>query len=263
MGKKMNKAPVYFAIVQIRFNAIQKMDFFAANIQDKFRKTDFPDAHTAVLNTLNLNFGGSQQELSQVPMTQLTQHTYSNFDRTACFVLDSSSLTFQTTEYDNYETFSETFLRGLNIVNTEINGIDFVERLGLRYLDAFRAGTDDKIEDYLNSHVTGLHGTPGAKIAHTFTESVYVKQDVNVTARVIIMDRQFGFPLDVQPGSLAVGERFKSISGVHSMLDIDCSILKRDKFDKALVKANLEKIHDEVDRSFNDVTTKHARKVWK
>ena len=93
MSKKMKNAPVYFTIIQARFNSIQKMDEFATNIQEKFRKTEFPDAQTVILNTLNLNFGNPSEAVqAQAPNRQLTQHTYSNFERTACFVLDSSSL---------------------------------------------------------------------------------------------------------------------------------------------------------------------------
>jgi uncharacterized protein (TIGR04255 family) len=38
MARKMTRAPVYFAIMQARFNPILALDSYAPQIQERFRK---------------------------------------------------------------------------------------------------------------------------------------------------------------------------------------------------------------------------------
>src|SRR2546430_1267022 len=110
MGRKMNNAPVYFAIVQARFNPILALDSYAPAIQDSLRR-QFPDAQKGTLNTFNLALNpaldGGQ---SQVPVSRVTRYTFLNAGRTAGFILDQGTLSYQTTDYDVFETFSDTFL---------------------------------------------------------------------------------------------------------------------------------------------------------
>ena len=264
MGEKLSNAPVYFTIVQVRFNSIPKMDSFAPNIQEKFRKATFPDAQTNTLSTLNLSFGVSDAVGQQpIPLKQQTQHTYSNFENSACFILDQSSLTFQTTRYDTFETFSETFLMGLKLVNEAVEGIDFVDRIGIRYLNAFKAQGEESIVSYLNAKVVGLFGEAESQTTHSFTETVYVRNKKNIVARSIILNGPFSFPLDVQPGALKVAERFKKISETHGALDIDGSTIERQKFDMASVTEELQLVHNEVEAAFTAIVLPHALEVWK
>ena len=264
MGEKLSKAPVYFTIVQVRFNAIPRMDTFAPNIQEKFRKASFSDAQTNTLSTLNLSFGMSDGVGQQpIPLRQQTQHTYSNFESKACFILDQSSLTFQTTEYDTFESFSETFLMGLGLVNEGVEGIDFVDRIGFRYLNAFKARDNESITTYLNAKVVGLFSEVEIQTSHSFTETVYVRNKKNILARTIILNGRFSFPLDVQPGALKVADRFTKISDTHGALDIDGSTMERQKFNMASVATELKLVHDEIEVAFTKIVSPHALEVWK
>lgn len=263
MGEKLRNAPVYFTIIQVRFNTIQKMDSFAPNIQEKFRKASFSDAQTNTLNTLNLSFGMSDAPAQQpIPLKQQTQHTYSNFENTACFILDQSSLTFQTTEYDTFKTFSETFLDGLKFVDEVVEGIDFVDRIGIRYLNAFKARDNESITAYLNTKVVGLFDEAEIKTSHSFTETVYSRNRKNIVARTIILNGPFSFPFDVQPGALKVGDRFRKISETHGALDIDGSNIERLKFGLTSLAAELNSVHDEIEVAFTKIVSPHALKIW-
>jgi uncharacterized protein (TIGR04255 family) len=55
MARKMTHAPVYFAIIQARFNPILALDSYAPQIQEHFRKHGFPDAQRGALAAFNLN----------------------------------------------------------------------------------------------------------------------------------------------------------------------------------------------------------------
>ena len=68
-----------------------------------------------------------------MPVEQTTRYTFLNIERTAGFVLDQAALSFQTTAYDVFESFSAAFLAGLRTVH-EVVDLSYTERLGVRYL---------------------------------------------------------------------------------------------------------------------------------
>jgi uncharacterized protein (TIGR04255 family) len=93
MGQKMNNAPVYFAIVQARFNPILALDSYAPVIQDNLRRHGFPDAQQGTLNTFNLTLNpqiGSAQ--GEVPISRVTRYNFLNTEKTAGFILDQGAL---------------------------------------------------------------------------------------------------------------------------------------------------------------------------
>lgn len=263
MGEKLSKAPVYFTIAQVRFNSVQKMDSYAPDIQEKFRKEAYSDAQTVTLNGLNFDIGVNDAPFQMpIPIRQ-TQHTYSNFDKTECFILDQSSLTYQATEYRGFETFSESFLKGLVFVDDVVEGLDFVDRIGMRYLNAFKARNSEPIAEYLNPKVTGLFDDSQKQISHSFSETVYKRNDKDIIARTIILSGKFNFPFDAQPGALAVDNRFKEISGIHSTLDIDSSTSTRQRFSIDLVTHELKLIHNEIESAFKEIVSHKALEIWK
>lgn len=263
MSKKLSRAPVFFTIIQARFNAIPKLNEFAPSIQEKFGKCGYSDSQTSILRTLNISFATpSDSSPQQEPINSLTQFTSSNFKLTESLILDHSSLTLQTTEYDTFEKLSKSFLDALRIVHELVGGIAFIDRLGLRYLNTFKGKNDEKITNYVCEGVVGLFDSPERQVSHTFTETVYKRENASVTARAILRDGPFGFPADVQPGSMTVGSRFKEIMGIHAMLDIDCSTLSREIMDWENVVAGLRNIHDQAEDAFKKLTTDRAREVW-
>src|SRR5437868_6375387 len=132
--KKMIHAPVYFAIVQARFNPILALDSYAPQIQERFRKHGFPDAQKGVLATFNLNLAApTEGSPPQVPVAQTARYTFCNMGRTAGYILDQGALSFQTTEYEVFDTFSDRFRQGLQGVHDAVD-LSYTDRIGFRYL---------------------------------------------------------------------------------------------------------------------------------
>ena len=57
MGRKLSQAPVFFTLVQVRFNPILALDSYVPKIQDELRRQGYPDAQKGVMATFNLNVG--------------------------------------------------------------------------------------------------------------------------------------------------------------------------------------------------------------
>lgn len=263
MGRKLRNAPVYFTIVQARFNPILALDTYAPQVQESLRKQGYPDAQKGVLTTFNLTLG-SPREIppSQVPVDQTTRYTFLNIERTAGFVLDQGALSFQTTEYDVFESFLAAFLTGLRIIH-EVVDLSYTERLGVRYLDAVFPRTGETLPSYLNESLLGLSGKiEGHQLVHAFSETVGRMGAITIVARAIVQDGPIGFPPDLQPGNLVVAERFRARVGLHAILDIDGSYDQRERFDLDRVREHLTDIHEQITKSFKTSVTPHALDVW-
>lgn len=262
MGQKMTHAPVYFAIVQARFNPIMALDSYAPQIQEQFRKHGFPDAQKGVLATVNLSQAApADGGTPQVPVSQATRYTFCNMDKTAGFILDPGALSFQTTEYDVFETFSAQFQSGLKAVHEAVE-LSYTDRIGFRYLDAVFPRANENLADYLSPCVLGLADKFGGSSLYSFSETKLRSGEANILARVMIQDGAVGFPPDLLPQILNLAERFKVLGGRHAILDTDGAFEGRESFNLDRVSNRLDTIHREIAKAFSATVTPDAIKAW-
>lgn len=262
MGTKMRSAPVYFTIAQVRFNPILTLDAYVPQIQERLRKEGFPDVQKAFVATINLNVAPpNEASAPQVPFIQTTRHVFGNMGRTSGFILDQGALSFQATEYDVFESFSSDFLKGLEAVNEAVS-LSYTERIGLRYLDAVFPKSGETLRDYLCGSMLGLTEKLEDTIVHAFSETLVKKDNVNVRSRVIIQQGEVGFPPDLQPMTLNLGERFRQLRGPHAIIDTDGWSESRDAFSVERVREQLILIHSGIERTFRASVTENALKAW-
>ena len=264
MGTKMKAAPVYFTIAQVRFNPILSLEAYAAQIQDRLRKEGFPDFKKGFLATINLNVNvapSSEGSPPQLPMAQTTRYLFGNMESTSGFILDQGALSFQTTEYDVFETFMADFLKGLQAVNEGVS-LTYTDRIGLRYLDAVFPKSGETIRDYLSASILGLTEKIDDTIVHSFSETLVRRENVNVRSRVIIQEGEMGFPPDLQPMTLKVGERFGQLRGRHAIIDTDGWSESRETFNLDRIREQLGLIHAGIDKTFRASVTEGALKAW-
>ena len=169
------------------------------------------------MNTFNLTLGPPLDGVAQgqVPVSQVARYEFLNAERTSGFILDQGALSFQTTDYDVFETFSKQFLIGLEIVHKAVE-LSYTDRLGLRYLDAVFPNIDENLSIYLNERMLGLSEYDGSQIVQSFSETVFRVRDTNMTARAVIQDGPLGFPPDLLPHPLVLHEHFQSLKGKHA-----------------------------------------------
>jgi uncharacterized protein (TIGR04255 family) len=237
---------------------------YAPQIQEHFRKHDFPDAQKGVLTTLSLNLPpppAGEQSAPQLPVAQTTRYTFQNMGRTAGFILDPGALTFQTTEYDVFDTLSREFQRGVEIVHAAV-GLSFTDRIGFRYLDAVFPKANETLADYLSPTVLGLGQHFRETMIHSLSETRLRSADNQVIARVIIQDGEVGLPPDLAPGSLTIAERFRGLRGRHAILDTDGFFETREPFSLDHIRDHLRVIHDEIAKAFQATVTPRAIKAW-
>lgn len=263
MGKKLSKAPVYYTVVQVQFNPILDIDSFVPVIQSKLREKGFPDFKQEVVQRLVLPLIGPDASASSAPaLSRQSRYSFGNMEGQTNFLLDANGFTLQTSAYETFNVFAEQFLAGLSIVNSELK-LAFVERIGLRYLDAVLPKEGENcLKAYLVPEVLGLSQHLGGKLTHSFSETLTETDAGQLISRVLIREGGIGLPEDlaIQPPQLA--PRFTQWNGLHAIIDTDAFRMSREVFDLTQVKTHLTALHASVGQSFKATVTEHALKVW-
>jgi len=265
MGKKMNNAPVYFVLAQIRFNAVLTLDSYIPAIQDSLRKAGYADFAKSVTTTVNLNLD-LPAAINQMPVGQLLRYLFLDEGKTSGFILDQTSLTFETTDYDTFEPFAVAFSAGLKTVHDSVGGLNFSERIGLRFLDAVTARAGEKITDYFAPSLIGLYDKLNKReLKHVVSETWSTSDKFNLMCRAIIQNQSVkgvSFAPDLIPVVLQVAEKFREISGIYGIFDTDAWYENRQKFDLANIEKLLGDLHGDVRGYFDKMVTPHALDVW-
>lgn len=262
MGQKMKNAPVYFTIARVQFNPILDLESYVSAIQASLRH-EYPDFNRAHTSTFVIAPGSSGDAPVPAQQSQSVRFLFTSMDRTAGLILDSTSLAFQTTAYAGFDSFSAALLRGLDVLN-KVVGLTYVERIGLRYLDAVYPSEEETLSQYLIPEVLGLSEKLGGTLAHSFSETQAQNTTGIVVARIIIQDGPVGFPPDLASvgPSLNLASRFSQLRGRRAIIDTDARFERRESFEVSAVESRIEALHDEVDRAFRSLVTEHALHTW-
>ncbi len=230
------------------------------------RKAGYPDYRRSFQVAFNLatNITPDGTATEAPPLQKLDQFHFSDLENTSGFVLLANALAFQTTAYETFEQFSTEMRRGLEILTEAVGGLSFVERVGLRYLDAVVPTSGENINQYLASEVLGLPAKMiDHKFAYSFAESTLQVDGIGqVIARTIIQNSSLTLPPDLNVTQLKVAERFRSFTGEHAVLDTDGSLIARKPFDLDGLQRSLIDIHGLIVEAFHAMTTDHARAIW-
>lgn len=257
MGRLSNP-PVYFTLAQVRFNRLLKLSDFLPNIQECLRQERFPDFTTHKQFGLEVNFQNGAP--APLPVT-VERYQFGDTEKTHAFLLDQESLTLQSTDYGDFETFSKNFMLGLGILHEAVR-LDYVERIGLRYLDRVSPQKGDDLYQYLAPGIAGLSRKLPGEPVHSYSESVNVVRDIKLLSRVIIQSGPLSFPPDIVPSQMKVNAKLAEYVGLHAILDNDGSVEGRRVFSSEAVREQLTAIHDVIGEAFRTAASEHAFKIW-
>jgi len=265
MGKKMSNAPVYFTVVQVRFNPVLNLDNYLTSIQEQMRTAHFPDFKRETIQQLVMQFapaaeGGQPPAPSFSPRARCV---FGDINQTTEFILEHNALALQTVNYDTSGSFFETFLKGMEIVNNVLK-LDFIERIGLRYFDAVIPRADKSLADYLIPGVLGLSHTLDGQLAHSFTETVTMPPGgAQLVSRIIVQNGKVGLPPEIAPLAPKIKLKFTEPEGRHAILDTDAFYQKREVFALDVIGSKLSDLHTEIEKSFKATVTNFALDEWK
>jgi uncharacterized protein (TIGR04255 family) len=264
MGTKMSNAPVFYALAQVRFNTIALLDQYVPKIQDTFRKAGYPDFQKMVVASISVSAGAGD---NQIPaFQQQVRYQFLNEGKTAGFVVDPAGITFQTTDYDTFAPFSAALFVGVRIMHSTLE-LSYSERIGMRMLDAVTPREGEKLSKYLTPSVLGLTEELGEEtLIHSISETRTQRGKAILVSRAIIQkqtEKGVSFAQELHPVPIEVAPKFKEVTGIYGIIDTDCWVEERTKFQPDSLEKTLGSLHDEINVSFAHMVTPHALDVWK
>jgi uncharacterized protein (TIGR04255 family) len=258
MSAPLKNPPVYFTVAQVRFNPILKLADFLPTIQEGFRHARFPDFIKRT--TIGISVEVKDGQVTPTPQA-VDRYFFGNAAKTHNFILEANSLTFQSTDYGRFESFSHEFLKGLARIH-EVVQLDFTERVGLRYLDKIVPLADDDLREYLVHEALGLSAKLGGDPVHSFCETMTVVRGIRLVSRAITQSGPLAFPPDLSPLGLEVAERFKVDRKMYAILDNDGFFEGREPYSADAIRDHLDKIHELIRTAFRSIATDYAFKRW-
>lgn len=255
----MSSAPLIYTLAQVKFNPIEQMVESVPQFQNLLRLNGYPDfrADSQVAWTLRQLDKGKQELKSQ----QNARWSFSNTQRMEGYLLSSDALTFHTTQYDSFADFSKKLIDGLGWLHETI-GLSYIERIGLRYLNAIVPDNTKTLIDYLHPSLLGFSSIIEATLKHNFTEIMAEVANGTLVARAVIIEGGVAIPPDLAPLQLETQQKFSTLTGKTAMLDIDHFLNSRFDFDLQPVKDQLLKSNDAINNTFHAAITDHARDAW-
>ncbi|HAT1602169.1 TIGR04255 family protein [Raoultella ornithinolytica] len=259
MGIKLNSAPVYYTLAQVQFNPILDLETYMPLIQAEMRKAHFPDFKREVIQQFMMPMDPGQ--IAPPSAATQTRYLFGDINSTSSFVLDNNALVLQCTNYDTFETFLATLLQGLKTLD-RILQLDFVERIGVRYLDAVQPKDGETLKDYLIPEVLGLSMYGVGSLQQSFSETGAFTPAGQLISRVIIRDGQVGLPMELNALAPTIAPRFMEKNSLHAIVDTDCFAIQREPFNIANIEAHLMALHDQIVESFRVMVTRYALDSW-
>lgn len=255
----MRLAPVFYTLAQVQFNPIAQMSDYVAAMQERLRRSGFPDFR--IEERLEILFRHVEGLQPNIQPQQQMRWSFMNAQRTEGYLLSSNVLVFQTTAYDSFEDFLQKTVSGLRLIH-EILELDYIERIGLRYLDAIVAMGDDNLQQYLNPSLLGLSGNIAGNLSHSFSETVSMIGEGTLVARSFITEGGLAISPDLLPLQLELSSRFTTIKERNAVMDTDYFIAKRSSFDIAEIESQLLSAHEFLRAAFKAAVTDYARQKW-
>jgi uncharacterized protein (TIGR04255 family) len=260
MGEKMQNAPIFFTIGQIRFNPFLDMQLHVEALQTEFRKYSFSGFSEENLTSIQLDPSGASPNV--VPTSQ-KRWRFTNSKKTGEFVLFQNSISYQTTNYETSQDFKSRLMTAIKIVHKELN-LDYVEQIGFRTLDAIIPSKDHPLEIWLKPELLGFYSSTNNNLKHSILEGVSnIGSSGFLIQRVLILRGALAVPLDLMPLALTIDKRFMSINNWHAILDTDFAAREQFDFDLDTISERITTVKKEASKAFHSAVTSLALDLWR
>lgn len=263
---RMEKAPVYFALAQVRFTPVKAMSKYIDEIQDVLRLEGYPLFEKREESQIKFEFKGPNQA-PEPTFDTITRWYMTNVESTAGFVLSNDFITFQTTDYETHKPFFQTIMKGLNVV-IEHAKPSLIRRLGIRYLDAVMPEDNENVDKYL---ADGLHGVnSGLNLLQAVNEMAFqttvgpVVKDGILAAKVYKVNSELAFPPDVVPYGISMLPKFSNVSSRwHCCIDTDHYVEGNMRHNEDEIFAQFLSLHGLLKSTFKNMVSEYALRKWK
>jgi len=255
---KLHHDPLTLVLCQVRFSRIRKMRDFLPGIQDRLRRSGFPEDASTTLQRIRLE-PGKQPELVPIPHDE-----FRSKDGTWGVVLAEDMLALATTRYDSYRGFAGQLKTVLEVVETVAALREgSVLRLGLRYVDVIAPGDGEGWRDYLRP---SLHG-PASEVFQP--DQPFVNLEFHgetphgrMTIRINQNNQQGVVPADAMVRPMNFRRDYPEGQFL-TLVDTDHCLEKTWDFSIPALLDTLDALHQDSSQVFfESLVTEHALRAW-
>jgi uncharacterized protein (TIGR04255 family) len=259
MSTRLKKPPIFYSLAEIRFNQTLSMGDVIKDIQKKLG-ADFPDFSQSSAFQIQMKMVvGNAPETYAIA---LPRWQFVNREGTAGFVIGQNNVVYHTTDYLDSLAFLGSALKGLSVVH-ECVQLAYVERIGIRTLDAIPCDDFEILKQYVEPGTSGSYGILGGELKQSISQTdISVAKAGTLSTRVAILNGQIGVPQDLAPITLKLKEWVRKINGMHVVLDNDCHLEERLDVDLSAVEEGLRAAKSYTSNAFKKAVTKYAMEMW-
>lgn len=274
MGSTLIDAPVVCAIAQIIHNPILSIGDFASPIQEKMRLAGLPGFQQTTQFAIKFpSMVNGQIASGQMPeVDQFKRLVFTDVDQKKSIIVDKDSFTFVVTRYSTFEEFQDDFKKFLAAFGSVIS-LDYVERIGVRYVDVFNPIVLDDLRSTVGEGILGLSEklSPDNPIVYSATETRLLLSSAEsplrstdaVLTRATIRAGLLELPMGIDLSHLKLDPKFLNISGLHVTIDTDGFSESRVAFNPEYVVEKIDFLHRGASVAFHATVTPEAIEVWK
>ena len=253
---RLERNPLIIVLAQARISPVLKLAEWIPDIQERLRGEGFPRFSAVQQSKLAVTPDG--QIAGQGPWAESTYH-FADRETTSAVVLSTQAVTLETTTYSTFEDFLALWERVAGPI-LDVLKPDIIERVGLRYVDLIQPRPGERLEDWLQPGLMGLHGLPITQVKSRYE----LRAASTVGQLVLIATRpESGFiPGELQPFPLSIAVRGDLEPFGYLVLDLD-HFSEASVYDRGSVTEVLWSLHDLLDLAFRETVTEKALKAWR
>ncbi len=257
-------APLVYVLAQVQFNRVPLMD----QLWESFHQAifdSFPESLPETFVDIVLKDNSNEAKHETVSRWQFFSPT-----RRTGIILDSTTLIFHTTDYEDSRRFFQNMQKVLSVLLSVLPESMFLKRVGVRYLDLLLPGDTLTLDQMVigSLKTTSLDGID-CEYQHQTQNIVHATpQDGTLVIKYRQSERGDVLPNDLFPNKLTAApllERITRPEGTAaSSLDIDHFKEMNEVMGTATSVINkLMDMHTYTSKAFLAVTTQDAQTLWK
>lgn len=249
---KLERSPLQFVLVQVRFSPVAAMREYVTPLQDRLRKSGFPGFNKEKIQ--QVTFGPEPE------METSTRWSFVSRDKRECIVLTEDFVVYETTRYDVFETFTER-VKGVLAQLNEIAEINFASQIGLRYIDVVHSLDGHPPDWFIRKQFLGLSADGIGEPRTNQFLSVVKTTDGILKLKTLDGHGQKFMPPDLEATRVDF-ELELTEDDSFRILDFDHIWQGETNFVPDAIIANMGALHGAIKKTFKAVVTEDAIKVW-
>ena len=265
--EKLSKQPLALVLIQIRFSPFMNMKDYIPQIQEKLLSLGFVNCRENPSLEVRITPNGP------VP-TPFKQWVFTSFDCYENVILDSKQLTYQTADYDVFETYYAKYQQICDVLVSSAPTFEtsvLIQRLGLRYVNRIIPLDDDTIDSYISDgfRVNQASVFGDAKKICTISQAgevnIFDDRKGVIVFRITQGEKGFFLPPDLMSNPPKMKEEIKQ-DRLIGLIDIDhlYNAVGPEKYNRDFLENMFYGMHENShDLFFMSIVSDEGKEKWK